>query len=144
MKKLIIFSILAACVMSGAQTQNLNQLTAVELAKRTIVVFPDSQAQKKIWILDSKTPNVNQAVQKELENYRKQTGKQINLQETLIGGWQPELSEVGKHLNEIAHVFGNECSQARVGSWLQTVTLDADEAIEINSLSAQAQDCLRR
>ncbi len=153
MKNLIIFSILTACVMSVAQTRDLSQLTAAELAKRTIVVYQDSQA-KKVWILESKNPTTaKQIMQKEFDSFYRQQGKKtLNKHETLTGGWQPQLSDiakgtdskVAKGINEVAHMLGQECTQVNLGNWLQKVELETDEVIEINSLSAQAQDCLRR
>ena len=157
MKKLIILSIMSACLMSFAQTNTNAQITAQ--VKKAIIGFNHAPTGQKIWIVETnKLPAAQQEllrqeqVKKELNNLvtEKMNGIKDGDKKKIDFGWQPEVSALTSALsgimNEASVSFGEGCTAASLGVLVQNapIQLTNDLMIEMSQLSDATQACLRK
>jgi hypothetical protein len=151
MKKLIILSIMSACLMSFAQTSALS--VAQPNFKKAIVGFEHAPTQKNIWIVDNKASLFAQAALKaEMEKIKAEAAKSVNGLEKKIDftGWQPEVSDlvnsISGIMNEVSLNLGASCNKVTVASIVQNadVHLTDDIEIDLSQLSEVTQACLRK
>ena len=72
------------------------------------------------------------------------------INETIGGGWQPEVSEmaktVGGFINEISRNLGEGCTALAIDQYVSVIPMatSKDVEIDISLLSEGAQICLRK
>ena len=163
MKKLIMFSIFAACCVTMAQGITLSQYgqlekqnpqasASMEAFKARIAMKIPTQDTNRFIIITEPTreqmalrEKMKQQMSVELKA-RGATREQI--QETLSGGWHPDKQDmmatdyVKSSINTLAKL--QNCRADQLAQILRTISIPSDIEIELSQLSEDAQNCLTK